>query len=86
MEYKIMYDGKYPCLCMGTLTILKDDKEIYKKKFITSTTSSASWDENYNAVQDGYLIWNDTDNQPKELIEKVNSVLKNYVACCGGCI
>ncbi len=85
----VEYDGGYPATCMGTLKIVVDGKELYKKMYSCSSTGSVWFDDGWNEhVERGELIWNkeDASNFSKEIQEAVRRKLSEYEVCCGGCV
>lgn len=38
MKIEVLYDGKYPNTCSGTLQIIVDGKEIYNKMYVCYST------------------------------------------------
>ena len=86
---EIKYDGKYPCTCMGTLTIIKDGIEIYQEKYCCHSTGSVWFDDDWNDhVESGELIWieNEAKQYSEEVQKSVADKLSKYFVCCGGCI
>lgn len=84
----ISYDGTYPCLCMGTLTI-KIKGKTYKLKNCLLSGGSVRFDENWEA----YVTSGDWElrNLPEELIKyqkEITQLVNDNVpyGCCGGCI
>lgn len=80
------YDGKYPCLCMGSLTI-KVEGEIHHLRGILRSGGGISND--YSEIEEG--PWEvDLSDYPelepykKEITDVVNENI-DY-GCCGGCI
>ena len=92
----ISYDGKYPCLCMGTL-ILEIDGTKYsfgnKGKFHEFWSSGGTcgftgdWEAN---VTDGEWIINvdEIPEQFRQYANEIDEVFNDNVTygCCGGCI
>jgi len=84
---KIEYDGKWPTLCSGTLTISKDDKKIYSRKGCCKSTGCVWFDDDWREhVEYGELIWEDADIFSQEIQDAVKDKLSEYNPCCGGCI
>ena len=90
MEIKIEYNGTYPNLCSGDLTVIIDGKR---------------WEFPEYCLRSGGNIWFDDDGTehvdcakwtvadwppefPKELRNQVIETLNNQIphGCCGGCI
>lgn len=92
----ISYDGKYPCLCMGTLILEIDGtKHSFgrKGKFLKFWSSggacgfTGNWEAN---VTNGEWIIN-VDNIPEQFrqyVSEIDEVFNDNVTygCCGGCI
>ena len=86
----ISYDGKWPCLCFGTLKIKVDGKEYSLKNVMISggsTYFTNGWSEAH--IEEG--PWTvELDEYPelmkyeKEITDLVNSEVP--WGCCGGCI
>jgi len=84
---EVTYEGDYPCACMGRLIIKENGIEIYNKEFCCSSTGSAGFTEDWDAVvESGTLIWNDAEKFSKEIQEAVADELSCVSVCCGGCI
>lgn len=83
-QIKVTYDGKYPCLCHGTLTIEVDGDLVYMEQYRLSSTGSCNWRE--GKTTEGSLIWEDASKFDKDIQEAVEEELNNYRPCCGGCI
>lgn len=86
----INYDGVYPCLCSGTLTIRVGEKE-YKIKdaLISGGGIISDEDEDLIATEGPWEL--DESNFPKELTPYFKEILECVNAnvpygCCGGCI
>lgn len=88
----ISYDGKYPCLCMGTLKISVDGKiYTFKHAMISGggTYLDDDWDIEEGGVEKG--DWEiDLREHPglerykEEITRLVNENVEH--GCCGGCI
>ena len=83
----ISYDGKWPCLCSGTLIIEVDGKE-YKLENILSSGGSTNWHTGRIKHGDWKI---DSDELPEELrplTKEICEVVNENVTpgCCGGCI
>ena len=87
----ISYDGKWPCLCSGTLRIRIDNKTyslencLISGGYIEKVLDGDDYD--YEAFQDEWDI--DLNNYPelkeyrREILEVVNYNIP--WGCCGGC-
>lgn len=90
MKIEIKYDGKWPCLCMGHLTVVIDGKEWdFGKYVLISGGSVVRNDEGDFDVSEGpWSIKEWPKGFPEDLketvIEKVNEEIRP--GCCGGCI
>lgn len=85
----VSYDGKYPCLCMGTLIIRVNNKTYSLKDAMISGGSICSTEDlDMWATQDDWKL--DLGKYPelepyKEEITRV--VNENVIqGCCGGCL
>ena len=93
MRHKIefvSYDGEYPCLCHGKLTIKVDGKE-YRLDNVLISGGSITCDDDYNfqVFEDEWTI--DKDALPEELknlSKQICQVVNENVSygCCGGCV
>lgn len=88
MNIRVLYDGEYPNLCRGTLTIIVNEETIYNKKYCLHSTGSVLFDEDYSnaRVERGHLVWEDSENYSEEIQKAVEEKLSEYHPCCGGCI
>ena len=87
----VSYDGKYPTLCKGTLTISIDGDEIsefnclisggyirsYREEDIVKGKWSINWDKAFN-----FMFF--SDEEKKLITDLVNANVP--FGCCGGCI
>lgn len=86
-EIEIIYDGRYPNLCSGNLSV-RIFGVLYKfPQFCLSSGGSASWDPGY--VEEGewrVSSWPDEipGNWHSVILDKINSDIHH--GCCGGCI
>ncbi len=85
----VSYDGKYPCLCMGTL-IIKVNGKNYSLKHAMISGGGIFHDKDWNMWAE-HGDWNvDLDEYPEletyreEIVRVVNENVKH--GCCGGCI
>ena len=76
----VSYDGKYPCLCMGTLTIKVDGKAY---SFNHAMISGGSVLRNEDWKLD---LYEHPELEPYK--EEITRVVNDNVeqGCCGGCI
>ena len=90
----VSYTGEYPCLCMGTLTLKIDGKEMsFKGGFHSGGT--CYFDANWNVIdykEDweidfDYPEWEElnlTDEEKEEITTLFNYNVES--GCCGGCL
>lgn len=84
---EVKYDGEYPTTCMGTLEIIKDGKTIYKKQYCCESTGYVWFDKDWmEHIEEGELIWKDSEKFDKDIQEAVREKLYQYSVCCGGCV
>ena len=85
----ISYDGKYPCLCMGTLIIEVDGKSYFLNNVLISG-GSVSFTKDWEEIVDQGDWRIDLKEYPElepykeEIAEIVNENIRQ--GCCGGCI
>jgi len=85
----VSYDGKWPCLCMGTLTI-KVDGKTYRLNHAMESGGCVWHDSDWNfEVEHG--DWEVNLGEYPELEpykEEITRVVNENVeqVCCGGCI
>ena len=93
----VSYSGKYPCLCMGMLTLKIDGEEVkfgnkYSHKDVDYPTfwhSGGGIDYNYETFSGEWII--DVESLPehyRKYATEIDDVFNENVAhgCCGGCI
>ena len=93
----VSYSGKYPCLCMGVLTLKIDGEEVkfgnkYSHKNVDYPTfwhSGGGIDNNYCAYSGEWEI--DVEELPEQYRKyatEIDDVFNENVeyGCCGGCI
>ena len=85
----ISYDGKYPCLCMGTLTIKVNGKTYWlNNKMISGGCIMRDGDWNMWSENGDWEI--DLEKYPElePYKEEITQVVNDNVeqGCCGGCI
>ena len=90
----VSYTGKYPCLCMGTLTLKIDGKEMsFKGGFHSGGTCyfDGDWDEHVTEgnweIDFDYPEWEElnlTDEEKEEITFLFNVNVEH--GCCGGCL
>ena len=85
----VSYDGKYPCLCMGTLT-MKGDGKAYRFNHAMISGGSVLCNEEWDmwAVQDDWKINLDEHPELEPYKDEITRVVNDNVeqGCCGGCI
>ena len=83
----ISYDGKYPCLCVGTLVLEIEGKRVELEN-VLSSGGSCFIDNDYNEiVEEGSWSVNVPEEYQKHKEEITNLVNKNVLlGCCGGCL
>ena len=85
----VSYDGKYPCLCMGTLTIrVNGNTYRFNHAMVSGGGIWHDSDWNYEVKYDDWTV--DLGEHPElELYkEEITRVVNENVerGCCGGCI
>lgn len=90
MHIKISYDGKYPCLCSGHLTVTVDGTLYDFGRYCLSSGGSVSFNEDWSEhVTSGpWSISQWPDNFPDDLREAVTTAVNRDIppGCCGGCV
>ena len=85
----VSYDGKYPCLCTGTLIIKVNDK-IYSLKHVLISGGFICKDEDWNmwAEQGDWEVNLEEYPELEPYKEEIARVVNKNVThgCCGGCI
>lgn len=85
----ISYDGKYPCLCMGTLTIKVNGKTYWlNNKMISGGCIMRDGDWNmwseYGDLEIDLEKYPELEPYKEEITQVVNDNVEQ--GCCGGCI
>lgn len=90
----VSYDGKWPCLCLGTLVLEIDGVEHSLKGGLCSGgtcwidydydahVTEGEWDINFD--YEDWLALNLTDEEKQYIVCLFNENVEN--GCCGGCI
>ena len=85
----VSYDGKYPCLCMGTL-IIRINNKTYSLEDVMISGGSICSNEDWDmwATQDDWKLdlreYPELEPYKEEITRVVN---ENVIqGCCGGCI
>jgi len=87
----IDYDGRYPCLCFGSLTLRIDGEEVTLPSGCLISGGSVTFDDNWmEDIERGKWLL-DQDELPakyrcyaREIEECVNAHVP--WGCCGGCV
>lgn len=81
----LSYDGKYPCLCVGTLSIRVDGKT-YHLDYVLRSGGGITND--YETVEGPWEVdlsdYPDLEPYKEEITNVVNENIE--YGCCGGCI
>lgn len=85
----VSYDGKYPCLCMGTL-IIKVNNKIYSLKGAMISGGSICKNDNWDmwATYGDWEVNLEEYPELKPYKEEITCLVNKNVrkGCCGGCI
>ena len=90
MEIKINYNGKYPNLCSGKLSVIIDSKNWDFPDYCLCSGGSVwftdDWDERVEEGNWSVSKW--PDNFPEKLKKIVESAINKDIehGCCGGCV
>lgn len=84
----VSYPGKYPCLCLGILTIRINGKQVELPRYCCVSGGECYID---SEGEDCIIQGNWTVNVPEELAEykeQIETVMNRCVrqGCCGGCL
>lgn len=87
-DIKIIYDGKYPCLCMGHLIVIVDGVEYDFGSSCLLSGGCINFDDGEFDIEEGDWDVEYPKDFPDELKEEVlDSINENIPwGCCGGCI
>lgn len=91
------YNGKFPCLCMGTLTLNIDGKFVrfgQQEKYNTFWRSGGEcsfnndYTEHYITENEWIVNIDDLPDEYKKYAEEIDNVFNANVpyGCCGGCL
>lgn len=87
---RVEYNGEYPCMCMGTLTIYKNNEIIYSDKYCCKSTGSVGFSDDYSEsyINNGELLWREeySSDFSEEVQKAVKDKLSEFQVCCGGCL
>ncbi|MEA1998186.1 MAG: hypothetical protein U9N61_02520 [Euryarchaeota archaeon] len=90
MDIKIKYDGAYPNLCSGNLSVIIDGKEWMFPQYCLISGGYVSFDENWtDTVGKGpWSVFNWPKDFPDNLKEPVLDAINENIphGCCGGCV
>lgn len=85
----IKYDGKYPCLCSGTLGIKVNGKPYYLENALISG-GSVSFDDDWNemVITGPWSVDLHKFPELEQYKEEITKVVNENVSwgCCGGCV
>jgi len=85
----VSYDGKYPNLCSGALTLNVDGIDIKFPDYCLSSGGHVSFDAEWNCdiTTGAWAISTFPENFPVELQQEATDVVNENVrfGCCGGC-
>lgn len=89
-DIKIDYDGEYPCLCMGNLTVTINGKAWKFPEYCLRSGGSVWFDDDLDEhVEMGEWSVNEwPDGFPEELKDEVLDAINREIppGCCGGCV
>lgn len=85
----VSYDGKWPCLCMGTLTIRVNDKTYrFNHAMVSGGGICCGTDWNMWSVHGDWKINLEEHPELEPYKDEIERVVNENVeqGCCGGCI
>ena len=85
----VSYDGKWPCLCHGTLIIKVDGKTYsFRDAMISGGRIMCNKDWDMWSEQDDWIINLEEHPELEQYKEEITRVVNENVepGCCGGCI
>ena len=87
----VSYNGEYPNLCSGSLTVKIDEKTVCLPSHLFYSGGCAWFDEEWNAYVESGKWKIDMHSLPKEyahLVSELEEVMNDNVpwGCCGGCL
>jgi hypothetical protein len=87
---KIRYDGEWPCLCMGNLTVIIDGNSYDFPPCCLSSGGSVSFDADWgeHVTHGDWAITEWPENFPEEFKKATEDAVNEQVChgCCGGCV
>ena len=91
MEILINYNGEYPCLCMGDLTVTIDGTVYKFPNYSLSSGGNVNYNEelnDFNVSQGSWSVDYWPENFPEEFKKPVLDKINEEIpwGCCGGCI
>lgn len=92
----ISYTGKYPCLCMGILTLKIDGKTVkFGNKYTDNTVNYPSFWRSGGGLNKDYIPYsgeweidvNELPDKYKKYAIEIDAIFNSNVpyGCCGGC-
>lgn len=83
----ISYNGKYPCLCVGTL-VLEIEGERVELKNVLSSGGTCFIDNDYNEIIEKDTWSVNVPDEYRQHKEEITDLVNENVpfGCCGGCL
>lgn len=88
---EIKYNGEYPCLCMGNLTVVVDENEYNFGEYCLESGGHVHFnkdEEDFVVSKGNWKISKWPDKFPEEyksfVLKEINNKIRK--GCCGGCI
>ncbi len=90
MKIEVKYDGEYPNLCSGHLTIVIDGKTWKFPNYCLSSGGGVGFDDDWHEIVTTgvWYITEYPENFPEELKPDVLNAVNMEIphGCCGGCV